>query len=116
MVGRLGLARGLVARLLTDEVDWQQQQSTPDGMGGQTQSYVSRGSVACRFEAQTRPHEQPEGSRLVAVMLWRVYLPVGTGVGPADRLVKNGITFEVTDRDTARTEGAVLRVNAVQLT
>lgn len=90
---------------MTDSAFVVRQTHTTDPDGNDVVTETNRGPYPVRLEASIRlPMERPQGGELVAISVWRAHLPHGTDVGPADRLLVNGASYEVTEQTDARTD------------
>lgn len=68
-----------------------------DSGGGQTQTWGTVATVACRYAPRLgRPQEGEASDRMQNATDWIFNVPVGTDVETEDRIVVNGRTFEVT--------------------
>lgn len=84
-----------------------------DGMGGDS-SYGSdpwpiiASDVPCLLEAPTLPKEVKQAGAEVALLTWKLQLPLGTDVRMVDRILKDGLIYEVTNVNTGQTGATVL--------
>lgn len=70
---------------------------TSDGMGGNSESWLSVGTVSCRVSPATESGaERPVAERPLEVGPWIITTPHNTDVTPKDRVTWEGRTFEVT--------------------
>lgn len=72
--------------------------SAPDGAGGQTDTWADLPSPPlCRVYPVMRTAQEGEGEgRIESVVRWMIALPVGQDVTAKDRIVANGVIYEVT--------------------
>jgi head-tail adaptor len=92
----LAAIRGDVLELQPDTCQVQRVTLTPDGAGGQTESWSTVATVACRVAPSGQsPQERAIAERVASVSTWTLTLPAETDVRPADRLQVGTRTFEV---------------------
>jgi head-tail adaptor len=88
---------------------------TTDAYGAPVETWAEvAADVPFSLEAKTSK-EQVQGGALKAITLWMGQAAVGTDVLPQDRIVKDDLTFEVTDTDAGATNAAVLTVQMVKV-
>lgn len=69
---------------------------TSDGMGGNTTVWNTIATVNCRIApVVSRTVEQVDQQRIELLSRWSIALPVGQDIDIKDRIVANGITYEV---------------------
>lgn len=91
--------RAAIAVWLTDTCTIQRRTLSSDGLGGQTETWTTLVTVACRITVAARrpPQEQVYAERVTSEGEWLLTLPPGTDVQGKDRIsVANGPTLEVT--------------------
>ncbi|HEY3281395.1 MAG TPA: hypothetical protein VGN26_03910 [Armatimonadota bacterium] len=68
-----------------------------DGAGGSAETWVQvGGTIPCRlFTARQQAVSEERGGALTSLLSWQGAVPLGTSVGPQDRLVSGGRTYEV---------------------
>lgn len=91
----LDAMRSTLEASLPDTAQVRRKTLTSDGMGGQTESWATVATVACRVAPSGRPEERAVAERLASVSVWTVTLPALTDVRAVDRLVVGARTFEV---------------------
>ena len=75
-----------------------------DGAGGQTDTWNTVATTVCSVApALATDNEEIQELRLGLVSGWIIGLPVGTDVTILDRIVANGITYEVNNIRAPRT-------------
>lgn len=98
---QLASMQAAVAASLPDRCSILRNQPEDDGQGGWTDSYQDVATrVPCRLAripTQTDPERATSGV-LLATQQYRLYLPAGTDLRPADRVSVNGLTLEVDER------------------
>lgn len=72
--------------------------SAPDGFGGQADTWADLpGPPMCRIYPAVQAVAERDGEgRLESAVRWMIALPPGTDVTARDRIVANGVTYEVT--------------------
>jgi len=81
---------------LPDSCQVSRKTTTSDGAGGQTESWGTVVTVACRVSPTGQsPQERAIADRLSGVSVWTITLPANTDVTIADRLVIGARAFEV---------------------
>lgn len=71
---------------------------TADGQGGYTWTYAASGTVDARLSPeQLRGGENAVGSRVAEVAPWILTVPASTSIDEDDRVVYNGVTYEVSE-------------------
>jgi hypothetical protein len=69
-----------------------------DGQGGFTWTYSPSGTVAARLSPEAlRGGEQEIGGRIAEVGQWILTVPRGTTIDEDDRVVYDGVTYEVSE-------------------
>lgn len=71
---------------------------TSDGQGGRTEAYATSVTTTCRVSPAgqtTQGNEVTRGDGTKALADWIVTLPYSTSVAQTDRLLVNGVTYEV---------------------
>lgn len=69
---------------------------TADGGGGETEVWSAYGTAACHVLISRAPREDPSTGEWRMLSYYTVVLPSSTGVRATDRLVSDGMTYEVT--------------------
>ena len=107
----LAAMRDAIAELLPDTAMILSVTNTPDGMGGQTQTWgTATASVAFRLDMQTGS-EMVSGGALEPFTKYKGSLPYDTTVNATDRIVHNGNTYAVTGINNDQSWIAVRRVD-----
>ena len=71
--------------------------SVADGWGGTTETWANLATTTCRVMASTQTVvEQVEEARPVNNVRWTIAFAAGTDVTKRDRIIAQGITYEVT--------------------
>lgn len=113
--GRLTWMRGQAEQFQTDTAEIMRTTLVTNAAGGQTETETVVATVPCRLQEQRAAsvigQERAEGGRVVAVTEWRAFLPAGTDVRPADRLLVNGTRYEVIDASGAATDTIAVAVS-----
>jgi len=87
-----------------------------DGMGGETSTWSTVATVACRLGASgTRPNEGETSEQLRSMADFVFTLPTGTNVLSGDRIVMGARTFEVI-KPADHSWLTALRVQVVEVT
>lgn len=89
-----------------------------DGQGGQTATWGTAGTAACRLSphsARAAGSEGVVGERVAAFNERVITLPASTDVRQTDRLAVGSQTFEVTGLHAPRSWEISVRVDAVQI-
>lgn len=92
--------RGLQGRALPGSAVILRCALTPDGMGGQTETWVADGTVPARLYSQNSravAEGAANGAQVISLTRWYVTMPVGTLVTAADRLAIDGLRYEITE-------------------
>jgi head-tail adaptor len=87
--------RSEAARTLTDSCTIQRNTPTSDGAGGQTDSWATLSTPACRFVPAKQPTESLIAAAVAGRQAYDVFLPASTDVTRNDRLARCGRTYEV---------------------
>jgi hypothetical protein len=107
--------RGLAESAMTGTAQVIRTVETPDTTGGQTAVETVVATYPCRLTTLSATTlsatERPEGGRAAAVTIWRCFLPAGAVLSPTDIVQIDGVRYEVTDDDRARTDGVMVTVN-----
>lgn len=89
---------------------------TSDGQGGETWAYAASGTVDARLAPEgLRGTEGAVGGRVAEVSPWILTLPSGTTVDEDDRVVYDGVTYEVSEVLTRVPEEIARRVRVVEV-
>ncbi|HEX5164233.1 MAG TPA: head-tail adaptor protein [Thermomicrobiales bacterium] len=94
----LGSLRNLAAGFRPDTCTIQRNTQTQSG-DGQADSWATVATVSCRVSRIGQGGNEQLGgdASITAIGQRRIKLPAGTDVTPADRIVCNGVTYEVAD-------------------
>lgn len=84
----------LYAGMLRHSIEWQQEQTTPDGMGGQTRAWATVATVRA-FIKPTTGNERWHAMRTEANVTHRIFMRYRSDLTPAMRIVYNGRAFQV---------------------
>jgi hypothetical protein len=87
-----------------------------DGMGSQLRTWSVRASgVACRLSPMgvSASGERVSSGRLTSSETWTLTVPAGTVLVASDRVVVDGVTYEVAEDDGARSWDLFVRVSLV---
>lgn len=109
----LAAMRAAITELLPDTCTILTVTRTPDGMGGNSESWGTASSgVACRMDLVNRlmGMEQSKGASLQPYPQYMLSLPYDTTVDTDDRIVHNSTTYAVTRVNTGQSWMAVKRV------
>jgi len=105
----LAQLRSITAQYLKETCTIQQQANAIDQYGGvdASQWNVVASNVPCRIIMQGGAGNklpQQVGEQESLIDAYRVIVPIGTGLAPNQRIICNGIIYEVTQLITARTD------------
>lgn len=105
----LAKLRQVAAQYLKDTCTIQAQAFTRDRYGGvdASQWNVVAENVACRIILQSGSGNnapQAVGDQESLIDEYRLIVPVGTGLAPNQRVICNGVTYQVTQIITSRTD------------
>lgn len=90
--------------------------ATPDGQGGQVQTWANVGTANCHVSPAGQGSERDLAARPAIVSPWVVTMPHDTNVTPKDRIVTGGRTLEVAAVLAPRTWQLALRVICSEVT
>lgn len=109
--------RDQVERSMSTTVVIQRLTTASDGEGGQTQTWNTLSTTIGRIGGadQRLPSEQVEAGQLTGIQQWIVALPAGTDVALSDRLVAQGITYQVVGLQAPMTYEIERRVIGVRV-
>lgn len=94
--GELARARADTEALLPDTCEISRVTLEPDGAGGQTETWETIATVACRVAPSGQsPQERAVAERVASVSTWTITLPAETDVKVGDRLTIGARTFAV---------------------
>lgn len=91
---------------------------TSDGQGGQTWAYAASGTVDARLapeNARGQANEVAIGGRLAEFTPWILTVPYNTTIDEDDRVVYDGVTYEVSEVLTRTPEEIARRVRVVEV-
>ena len=109
-------AKTVIAATLNTTADVYRKGTTPDNMGGATDTYTKVATEPCSFSRyQITPIERENTVTLIGVSTWLFVFRYGTVIRTSDRLVCNGRTFEVVASATGSLEIAT-RVLCMEIT
>ena len=75
----------------------QRKATVKNGRGGTSETWPTVATKPCRVApTSNQPEEFTNGGRLVANSYWRISFPAGTDIRSEDRVVIDGVTYEVT--------------------
>jgi len=108
----LAAMREAIAELLPDTCSVLSKTSTPDGMGGQTTTWGTLSTVACRVDIQ-QGREQVAGGGVQAYVRTVLSLPYDTTITEAHRVYHGGVTYAVIE--PPNTDQSWIAVKRVEL-
>lgn len=106
--GEITAMRATVEDLLTDTCAITPQTRTVDG-GGWSDADGEATDISCRYYPERKPMESIATDRQRGVRHWIVEVPHDTSVNISDRVVVDGLTFDVVGFET-RTDALVERL------
>lgn len=107
--------RSAIGELLPDTCNVLSVTNTPDGMGGNTQSWGTAGTaIACRLDMQTGM-ETDVGGAIQPFTRFILSVPYDTTVANANRIEHNSVTYSVISVNTNQSWIAVKRVELEKL-
>lgn len=109
--GEIAAMRAVVETVQTHTATIQRNTPTNDGQLGRKQSWASVGTCACEVIPKRRRGEAEEAGRTQAVGDWLVRVPVGTSVTTKDRLVIDGLTYEILGLNPGRSVALSLELD-----
>lgn len=86
-----------------------------DGMGGGTATFASVGTVACTISTDGRPQSGIVGYEQSAVVPYSIDMPHDADVATDDRVVSDGVWYEIIGTSANRSQSAYLRITAVRM-
>jgi hypothetical protein len=102
--------------LLTDVAVRQRSILTPDEALGETVTWEDSDPLPCLLDqTPALAAESVAAGALRSVERWQVAFALGTDILPADRLVINGGTYEVTGTNAGQTTAALLAADIVRV-
>lgn len=111
----LAAMRSAIAELLPDTCAILSITSTPDGMGGQTETRgTATASIAFRLDVVSG-REQISGGALQAFTSYKGSLPYDAVITTGNEILHNGISYAVTAVNTGQSWSAVKRVDLEKL-
>lgn len=106
----LAAMREAIAQLLPDTCTVLSVTRTPDGMGGQSETWgTASANVACRLDMKTG-RELVTGEALQPYSYYMLSVPYNTAITTADRILHNSVTYAVTSANLNQSWQAVKRV------
>jgi hypothetical protein len=95
---------GLLAALLPDLCDIDRDTLADDGQGTDAKTPVSVAmGVHCSLVKARLQKDAVLGGALLALTTWTLQVPLGTDLKPSDRVIKDGLTYNVIDTDKGLT-------------
>lgn len=71
---------------------------TSDGAGGWSESWSARGTVICRLDPiVSRNRSEAQAAREATIQYYTLSVPWDTEIAPDDRVVHDGVTYEVVE-------------------
>jgi hypothetical protein len=107
-------AERILLPYLTDTAVRQRAVRVSDGALGQTTTW-EEAEFACLMDETLSGTETEEAGSLGSVRFFRMAFARGTDILPADRLVKDGLPYEVIETNAGQTTAALLSVEIVRL-
>jgi len=100
----------------TDLCDIYENQGLSDGIGGLLDDWQTTATgVECSIKALAPLMEHRQGEQVTATGVYTIYLPTDTVIAPANRIVCNGVTYEVEQRDPKISNQTAISVRALRL-
>ena len=94
--GLVDLLSPLAASAMPDSCVIQTRITSGDGYGGTTLTYTASAPIPCRVFTHPRPVDERDAEgRLESIVRWMAALPAGTAITAKDRLLCNGVQYEV---------------------
>lgn len=111
----LACMRSAFNSLLPDTCTVSRYTVVSDNAGGQTQTWATVATVACRLSTRNaRPTEGDVADRMQNANEWMITVPSGTDVRTEDRIAIGSRTFEVA-KPLAHSEQTALRVIVTEI-
>lgn len=85
-----------IETLLPDTCVIQSKTSTPDGMGGQSESWSASGTANCRLDRQSG-NETVAGGAIRPYSQWVLTMPYQTSVTVQNRAEHGGLTYNIVE-------------------
>jgi SPP1 family predicted phage head-tail adaptor len=108
--GELSFMRKSVEQLLPDTCNILSLTNTPDGQGGQTQTWgTASANVTCRLDV-TESREMNAAGAIQTFTTYKLSMPYDTTIAAANRVEVNGETYTVIGVNNGQSWKAVTRV------